>query len=471
MAKLVSINPYTEEINAEFDAFTFDQCTAAVDRARRYLPEWQVLSVAERAGLMKSLIATLRKKKNFCAQIITKEMGKPIRQAVAEIEKCILLCEYYGRNSHKFLQDDIVATGAARSYITFEPLGVILGIMPWNFPFWQVFRFVIPTIIAGNACLLKHASNVPIAAMEIERLFIEAGCPKSIFQTLLADAGTAGQLIEEDKVDGVSFTGSLAAGSEIGMLAGKKIKKLVLELGGSDPFIVLDDADVAGAALSAVQARTANTGQSCIAAKRFIVMEAVAAEFQERFLANLRALKMGNPIDDETDLGPMARKDQVQILGAQLADALSKGAKVAYGPEPPAGKRFFFQPAMATEVTSDMRVLSEEVFGPIAPIIVAGDEQEIIELANATQFGLGASIWSRNIQRAEELSRYVEAGFIAVNSIVKSDPRLPFGGIKKSGVGRELSRYGLLEFVNVKTVVVGRPGNDQAVLRNGLSDS
>jgi succinate-semialdehyde dehydrogenase / glutarate-semialdehyde dehydrogenase len=471
MAKLVSINPYTEKTNAEFDAFTFDQCTAAVDRARRYLPQWQALSVAERAWLMKSLIVTLRKKKNFCAQIITREMGKPIRQAVAEIDKCILLCEYYGRNSHKFLQDDVIATGAAKSYITFEPLGVILGIMPWNFPFWQVFRFVIPTIIAGNTCLLKHAANVPIAAMEIERLFVESGYPRSVFQTLLADAGTAGQLIEEDKVDGVSLTGSLAAGSEIGMLAGKRIKKLVLELGGSDPFIVLDDADVAGAALSAVRARTANTGQSCIAAKRFIVMEAVAAEFQERFLANLRALKMGNPVDNETDLGPMAKKDQVQELEAQLADALSKGAKAAYGPEPPAGKGFFFRPAMVTEATSDMRVLREEVFGPLAPIIVARDEEEIIALANATRFGLGASIWSRKIQRAEELSRYVEAGFIAINSIVKSDPRLPFGGIKKSGVGRELSRYGLLEFVNVKTVVVGRPDSDLVALRNGLSDS
>ena len=233
---------------------------------------------------------------------------------------------------------------------------------------------------------------------------------------------------------------ALRLGRRSASLAGKRIKKLVLELGGSDPFIVLDDADIAGAALRAVRARTANTGQSCLAAKRFIVMEAVAAEFQERFLANLRALKMGNPVDDETDLGPMAKKDQVQELEAQLADALSKGAKAAYGPEPPAGKGFFFQPAMVTEATSDMRVLREEVFGPLAPIIVARDEQEIIELANATGFGLGASIWSRRIQRAEELSRHIKAGFIAINNIVKSDPRLPFGGVKKSGVGRELSR-------------------------------
>ena len=471
MAKLVSINPYTEEINAEFDAFAFDQCTAAVDRARKSLPQWQALAVAERAWLLKSLIATLRKKKKFCAQIITREMGKPLRQAVAEIEKCILLCEYYGKNSHRFLQDDVVAIGAAKSYVSFQPIGVILGIMPWNFPFWQVFRYAIPTMIAGNACLLKHASNVPIAALEIERLFMEAGYPSFLFQTLLADGAIAGRLIEEDRVEGVSLTGSLEAGSKIAMLAGKHIKKMVLELGGSDPFIVLDDADVGGAALSAVQARTANTGQSCIAAKRIIVMEAVADEFQMRFLSNLRALKMGNPVDDDTDLGPMARKDQVRKLGTQLDDALSKGARVAYGPEPPPGKGFFFQPAMVTNVTSDMRVLSEEVFGPLAPVIVAGNEEEVIEIANATKFGLGASIWSRNVQRAERLSQDIQAGFVAINSIVKSNPQLPFGGIKKSGVGRELSHYGLLEFVNVKTVVVGNPGIDHGILRNGLSDS
>jgi succinate-semialdehyde dehydrogenase/glutarate-semialdehyde dehydrogenase len=471
MAGLVSINPYTEEINAEFDALTYDQCSAAVDRAKKCLPQWQALSVAERAWLLKSLIATLKKKKRFCAQIITREMGKPIRQALAEIEKCILLCEYYGRTSHNFLQDDVVAMGPVKSYVRFEPLGVILGIMPWNFPFWQVFRFAIPTMIAGNACLLKHASNVPLAALEIERIFMDAGYPAFLFQTLLADPATAGRLIDEDRVDGVSLTGSLAAGSEIGMLAGKNIKKLVLELGGSDPFIVLDDADVAGAALSAVQARTANTGQSCIAAKRFIVMEAVAEEFQARFLSNLRALKMGDPVDENTDLGPMAKKDQVRELADQLGDALSKGARVAYGPEPPAGKGFFFQPAMLTEVTSDMRVLTEEVFGPVAPVVVVGDEEEAVELANATKFGLGASIWSDSIHRAERLSQDIQAGFVAINSIVKSNPHLPFGGVKKSGVGRELSHYGLLEFVNVKTVVIGRPDLDHAVLRNGLSDS
>jgi acyl-CoA reductase-like NAD-dependent aldehyde dehydrogenase len=459
--KMVSINPYTEEINEEFDVLAFDQCNAAVTRTRTFLPEWGSLSVADRAELLEKVIARVEKGKLSYALIITKEMGKPIRQAISEIEKCILLCQYYLRNSHSFLQDEIVATDAERSYVTFEPLGIILGIMPWNFPFWQVFRFAIPTMIAGNACLLKHASNVPLAALEIEKLLIEAGFPPNIFQTLLTDAGTVGELIEQDKVDGVSLTGSAAAGSMIGTLAGKKIKKLVLELGGSDPFIVLNDADVKDAAEKAVRARTVNTGQSCLAAKRFIVHEAVATEFQKTFLAHLRALQIGDPLSYDTDLGPLARRDLVEELEDQLADALSKGAKAAYGAKPHAGKGFFFQPAMLTEVTPEMRVLREEVFGPLAPIILARDEQEIIELANATEFGLGASIWSRNIARAEELSRHMKAGFIAVNNVVKSDPRLPFGGIKKSGIGRELSHYGLREFVNVKTVVISSPGRSE----------
>ncbi len=297
----------------------------------------------------------------------------------------------------------------------------------------------------------------PWPPWKLPELFVESGFPENIFQTLLTDAGTAGELIEQDRIDGVSLTGSVAAGSKIGALAGKRIKKLVLELGGSDPFVVLDDADVETAARKAVQARTANTGQSCLAAKRLIVMEPVAAEFQERFVAHLRAAKIGDPMDPETDLGPLARKEAVAELEAVLADALSKGAKAIYGPKPPAGKGFFFQPAVVTGVTRDMRVLREEVFGPLAPIIIARDEEELIEYANATEFGLGASIWSRNTGRAEELSRHIEAGFVAINTIVKSDPKLPFGGIKKSGVGRELSRYGLREFVNVKTVVIGGP--------------
>lgn len=458
--KLLSINPYTEEINGEFESLTFDQCDAAVTRAKSVLPRWQKLSVMERVAFLKRITGQLEKNTVRYSQLITKEMGKPTKEARSEIEKCIRLCHYYRQSSQQILQDDIIATEARKSYVTFEPLGIILGIMPWNYPFWQVLRFAIPTLMAGNACLLKHASNVPLAALELERLFLDAGFPQYLFQTLLTDARTAGELIEQDRVDGVSLTGSVAAGSSIGSLAGKRIKKLVLELGGSDPFIVLDDASVRRAAEKAVQARTANTGQSCLAAKRLIVMESVAAQFQERFVAVLKTMKMGDPREEGTDLGPLAKRELVDEVEAQLADALSLGAKVAYGAAPPAGKGFFFRPAVVTGVSPRMRVLREEVFGPLAPIIVARDEHDVIELANATDFGLGASIWSRNLGRAEELSRHIRAGFIAINHIVKSDPRLPFGGVKKSGVGRELSHYGLLEFVNVKTMVIGKLDNE-----------
>lgn len=458
--KLLSINPYTEEINGEFETLTFDQCDAAVSRARLSLPRWQRFSVEERVDFLKRIIDLLEKRKPFYGQIITKEMGKPIRQARSEIDKCLRLCHYYVQHSHHLLQDDIIATEALRSYVSFAPLGVILGIMPWNYPFWQVLRFGVPTLMAGNACLLKHASNVPLAALELERLFLEAGFPEHLFQTLLTDARTAGELIEGDRVDGVSLTGSVAAGSKIGSLAGKQIKKVVLELGGSDPFIVLDDADVRLAAEKAVLARTSNTGQSCLAAKRFIVMEKVAAEFQERFLTHLRALKIGDPREEGTDLGPLAKKELVEEVGAQLADALSKGARVDYGPSPPAGSGFFFRPAVLTEVTPEMRVVREEVFGPLAPIMIVRDEHEAVALANATEFGLGASLWSRNTGRAEALSRDIQAGFIAINHIVKSDPRLPFGGVKKSGVGREMAHFGLLEFVNVKTMIIDELHNE-----------
>lgn len=455
--KFVSINPYTEEVNQEFEGQDFEQCQEAAGRAREAFFEWRRWSLVRRISCLKSLAKRLRRGRKDWAEIITKEMGKPIRQARAEIDKCAWLCDYYAEHSHAHLRDEVIPTDASRSYVTYEPLGVILGIMPWNYPFWQVLRFAVPTLAAGNACLLKHASNVPMAAIAIERLFLDAGFPAGLFRSLLIDAETAGKLISNELVDGVSLTGGLASGSAVGVLAGKGIKKLVLELGGSDPFIVLDDADVAKAAEKAVVARTVNTGQSCIAAKRIIVMESVAESFLKHFLARLRALKMGDPMAEETELGPLARKEFAEELNEQLQDALDRGAKVAYGPSPPGGKGFFFRPAVLTEVTPAMRVMREEVFGPLAPIITVGSDGEAVELANATEFGLGAAVWSSNAARAESLGREIQAGFVAVNSIVKSDPRLPFGGVKKSGVGREMAQYGLREFVNIKTVVVDKP--------------
>jgi succinate-semialdehyde dehydrogenase/glutarate-semialdehyde dehydrogenase len=348
----------------------------------------------------------------------------------------------------------MVQTEAAKSYVAFDPLGVILGIMPWNFPFWQVARWAVPTLAAGNVCLLKHASNVPMTAVEIEKVVCRAGFPEGVFQTLLIGSQGAERLIEQDIVDGVSLTGSVATGAKVGSLAGKNLKKVVFELGGSDPFMVLEDADLEQAALAALKSRMSNAGQSCIAAKRLVVEESVSEAFREKFVELLNGLRIGDPMDESTDMGPVAKEEFLEALGRQLEDALNKGARVHRGPKPP-HRGYFFQPAVLSELTEDMLVLREEVFGPIAALITARSEEEMIRIANATEFGLGAAIWTRDIAKAEKLAAEIASGFVAINGIVKSDPRLPFGGVKKSGLGRELSHYGLKEFVNIKTIVIG----------------
>ena len=451
--KLKSINPFNGKITREFESMSFDDCKRAVDRGRDTFLEWRKLPVSERLKPIARLASLFRDAKRYYAEIATTEMGKPIRQAVAEIEKCAVACDYYYRNSEDFLRDEIIETQFTQSYATFEPLGVILGIMPWNFPFWQAVRWAVPTLAAGNVCLLKHASNVPITALELSKVFREAGFPEYAFQTLLVDGKLAESLIEKDLVDGVSLTGSLGAGSRVGSAAGRQIRPVVLELGGSDPLMVLEDADLDKAVEVAVASRTVNTGQSCIAAKRMIVMEPVADEFLKRFLAILNGLTIGDPMDEATSIGPVAREEFLSGLQAQLEDAERKGAVVHLGPKPP-DTGFFFQPVVLTNVNPEMRVVQEEVFGPMAPIISVRSEAEMIRIANGTEFGLGASIWSNDVQHALELSRQIECGFIAINGRVRSDPRLPFGGVKKSGFGRELSHYGLKEFVNVKTVVI-----------------
>ncbi|AKB25618.1 Succinate-semialdehyde dehydrogenase [NAD] [Methanosarcina sp. MTP4] len=409
----------------------------------------------ERVRYIARAAGVLRQNKRVYAEVITKEMGKPIRESLSEIEKCAWACEYYAENAAGFLKDEVVETEAEKSYISFEPLGVIFGIMPWNFPFWQVFRFVVPALAAGNVCLLKHASNVPGSALEIQKVFLEAGLPDNVFKTLLIDSKTAMKMIDCGLVDGVSLTGSVAAGSAVGELAGKKIKPLVLELGGSDPFIVLEDADVDAAAQMAVKARFINAGQSCIAAKRFIIIEDVVVEFSEKFDEYMQQLKVGDPMDPETDIGPVAKKVFVGELEKVLKDAEKKGSRPKiHGQEHQKG--FFFRPALVPAASTDMKVCSLEIFGPIAPVIMVKDENEAVEVANSTEFGLGGTIWSGDPERAERLAKRIKSGFVVVNGMVKSDPRLPFGGIKKSGVGRELSHYGLKEFVNIKTVVVNK---------------
>ncbi len=454
MNQMKSINPYTGEVISMLDTLTLEQCREEIDKSRQAFVRWRQVPVEQRAGAMKKVGRKLLENKMPCAETITREMGKPIKESIAEIEKCAVLCDYYAENAADFMKPEPIETEAARSCVAYEPLGVIFGIMPWNFPFWQVFRFAVPALAAGNVCVLKHASNVPMSALNIENVFLEAGLPPYIFRTLLIDSQTAMDMIEQDLVEGVSLTGSEKAGSQVGEKAGKRIRKVVLELGGSDPFIVLDDADVAAAADMAVKARLINAGQSCIAAKRFIVMETVQQEFVEALIARYKELKVGDPMDPETDIGPLAGKQFVDELRAQLEDAKQKGAVVVVeaGKVPESG--FFFRPVVLTGITQDMKVSTEEVFGPIAPVMVAKSEEQVAQIANATRFGLGASIWSRDLARAEKLAAKIQAGFVAINDMVKSDPRLPFGGVKKSGVGRELSRVGMREFVNIKTIVV-----------------
>ena len=424
-----------------------------VGASRAAYLKWRQAPVADRAALMKRLAEVLRSEKRRYAELITSEMGKPIREALAEVEKCAVLADYYAANAEQFLKPEEIRTEAKKSYVMYQPLGIVLAVMPWNFPFWQAFRFAVPALLAGNVALLKHASNVPQSAMAIEEAFTKAGLPDNVFKTVLIDVPETIRLIDDDLVDAVSLTGSNRAGEEIGAHAGRRIKKVVLELGGSDPYIVLDDADVEKAGRTAANARMINTGQSCIAAKRFIVMESVADEFVKHFVARLREMKLGDPMDETTDIGTVARQDILDNLKEQLRDAKAKGARVL-----DAGHLFtkglFFAPRVVLRTKPDMKVLTEEVFGPIAPVIVVKNEDEAVRVANSTQFGLGASVWSRNADRAEKVASRIEAGTITINDMVKSDPRLPFGGVKKSGVGREMSHYGLKEFVNVKTIVV-----------------
>ncbi len=437
----------------EFELMTGAELEREVERSREVFQVWRDVPIIERANHLKTLSDHLRAEKRKYAELITREMGKPIKESLAEIEKCAWLCDYYAEYAERFLRPEEIKTEAKKSTVTFEPLGVVLAIMPWNFPFWQAFRFGIPAVSAGNVVLLKHASSVPATALSIEEAFRAAGFPEGVFKTVLIDAKAALKLIDEDKVDAVSLTGSNKAGEHVGEAAGRKIKKLVLELGGSDPYIVLDDADIEKAGRMAANARMVNAGQSCIAAKRFIVMEKVADEFKKHFVSRLKELRIGDPMDETTDIGPVAKKEILVSLKEQLRDAKAKGAEVLQL-EHPFKKGLFFAPSAVYNPTENMKVLKEEVFGPIAPIIIVKDENEAVRVANNTEYGLGASIWSRNADRAERIASRLEAGFIAVNDMVKSDPRLPFGGIKKSGVGRELSHYGLKEFVNIKTVVV-----------------
>ncbi len=446
-----SINPFDGKLLAEFSALTPEELNKKISDAGEAFRSWRNSSFQNRKILMLKLSEILHDKKDELSRIATLEMGKLFIESGLEIEKCSRLCKYYGENAEQFLADETIETEAEKSFIHYEPMGVILGVMPWNFPYWQVLRFAVPAIMAGNVCLLKHASNVPQCAVLIEELFTEVGFPPAVFQTLMIDSSSVEKIISHHLVKGISLTGSEHAGSSVASLAGKQIKKTVLELGGSDPFIVLHDAEINFAVKNAVSSRLGNNGQSCIAAKRFIVSEKIVDEFTDKLKEKFLSLQSGNPINKKTQVSVMAREDLAVELEMQVNKSIDKGAQIICG-----GRReaAFFQPTILVKVKPGMPAFDEELFGPVAAIISFTTEEEAIRLANNSQFGLGGSVWTKDVARGISLAKQVECGSVYVNTLMKSDQRMPFGGIKKSGYGRELSLHGIREFVNVKSVMV-----------------
>ncbi|MCU7496287.1 MAG: NAD-dependent succinate-semialdehyde dehydrogenase [Ignavibacteria bacterium] len=447
-----AVNPATEEVIASYDELTEDEVYAEIDKAYDAFQAWKEKSFPERRDHMLKAASILRDNRTSYAKILTIEMGKPLRQAFSEVEKCAWVCEYYAENAEKILKRENAGTDASESYVQFDPLGVILAVMPWNFPYWQVFRFAAPSLMAGNVGLLKHSSNVPMSALAIEEVFTKAGFPQNVFKTLLVGSSMIERIISHPKVRAATLTGSDGAGRQVASIAGRNLKKTVLELGGSDAFIVLKDADINEAAKTAVASRIINTGQSCIAAKRFIVVKDVIREFESKFISIVNGLKIGDPMDEQNDLGPIAREDLMLELDRQVQESVKMGARLLAGGKRLGMKGFFYPATVLANVTKGMPAYEQETFGPIAAIIQAEDEEEAIRIANDTEFGLGANLWTTDIQRAKRLARSIEAGSIFINGMVHSDPRLPFGGVKNSGYGRELANYGIKEFVNIKTV-------------------
>jgi len=455
LMSIQTINPTTGEVLETFEPYSEQQVNQALDQARRAFLHWRTNSFAERGKYLHSVASHLRDHKTELARIAVLEMGKSITEAEAEVEKCAWNCDFFAENAESFLRDEKVASNASESYVAFRPLGVVLAIMPWNFPYWQVFRFAAPTLMAGNTSVLKHASNVSRVALEIERIFQEAGLPQGVLRTVLVPGSETGRLIEDSRIAAVTLTGSEAAGVEVAATSGHVLKKTVLELGGSDPFIVLEDADLDEAAQVAVTARFQNNGQSCIAAKRFIVVDSVAEALEQKFVANTAKLKVGDPLEYDTRIGPLARKDLQETLDQQVQQSIQQGAEVLIGGKAREGKGNFYEPTILTNVTPQMSVFTDETFGPVAAVIRARDTEHALELANDSKFGLSSNLWTRNIEQARELTARIGAGGVFINGMTASDPRLPFGGVKRSGYGRELSSFGIREFVNVQTVWIG----------------
>jgi acyl-CoA reductase-like NAD-dependent aldehyde dehydrogenase len=448
--KVKTINPATEEVLNEYDIMTKEQINDKVKKARNAFQDWKK-DASKRIDHLHDFANQLRKDKEKLARIATNEMGKAIKEARSEVEKCAWAMEYYADNGQILSTDEVVNTDARKTVIRFQPIGVIGSIMPWNFPYWQALRFAAPSLMIGNTIVLKPASATMQCGIEIEKTFNRVGLPDGVFQTLVGDSSVAESLIDSD-INAVTFTGSVPVGAKVAQRATSQIKKTVLELGGSDPFIVCEDADIEKASTGAIKGRFINCGQSCIASKRFIVVKNVANEFIEKFVQKTEKLKVGDPLSDDTDIGPLVNASSLKKIDSQVKESVKEGAEVLTGGEPIGKKGYFYRPTVLKNVNPKMQIAQEEVFGPVAPIIVTDNEVEAIELANDSEYGLGASIWTQDLDKAERLSSSVESGIVSVNNVVASDPRVPFGGVKKSGFGRELSRYGMLEFVNIKSV-------------------
>jgi acyl-CoA reductase-like NAD-dependent aldehyde dehydrogenase len=448
--KLVTVNPTSGQILNEYENMTKENINELVRRARDAFSDWKK-DIQKRADSLYAFADEIRKNKENLAVTATREMGKAIKESRSEIDKCAWTIEYYADNGKIFTSDEIVNTDARKSVIIFEPIGVIGSIMPWNFPYWQALRFAAPSLMAGNTIVLKPASATMQCGIEIEKAFINAGIPRGIFQTMIGDSSTAETLIDSE-INAVTFTGSVQVGGKVAQRATSQLKKTVLELGGSDPFIVCEDADIEKASTGAVKGRFINCGQSCIASKRFIITKKIAGEFIEKFVSKTEKLRVGDPLLDDTDIGPLVNSKSLNNIENIVSKSIKEGAEVATGGERSNSNGFFYRPTIMKKVSPKMEVASEEVFGPIAPVITVEEEKDAIKVANNSKYGLGASIWTQDLEKAEKLSRSIESGIVTVNNVVISDPRVPFGGIKNSGFGRELSRYGMLEFVNVKSI-------------------
>jgi succinate-semialdehyde dehydrogenase/glutarate-semialdehyde dehydrogenase/succinyl-CoA reductase len=450
LSQITTINPTTGEEIKTYDTMDKNQVFELVGKAKRAFPEWKK-DYEKRRSYVYNLVEYLKKHKTELAKVATTEMGKALKESIGEVEKCAWALEFYADHGDSFLSDEVLNTDARKSFLIFEPLGVIGSIMPWNFPYWQALRFAAPCLMAGNVIVMKPSRVTMQSGIEIEKAFTESGMPDGIYQTVVGSVDSANHLIDSD-VNAVTFTGSTNAGAKVGERAAKNLKKCVLELGGSDPFIVLDDAIIEKAAEGAVKGRFINCGQSCVASKRFFVGKNIAEEFTELFIKKASQLKVGDPMSIETDVGPISNKEGLETISGIVEDAKAKGAEILLGGSEIGGKGFFYKPTILRNITSDMRIATEETFGPVAPITIVENESEAIKLANESEFGLGASIWTKDLAKADKMSRRIDSGIVSVNNVVISDPRIPFGGIKHSGFGRELSRYGMLEFVNLKSV-------------------